>query len=242
LRSYRRAVDQFFIYDDNSTDGSRTILANSPRVQVIPFSTEGSSYVDAICRLCNHCWKRSRGTADWVVVCNVDEHLYHPDGLRRYLRASLDNGASVIPATGYEMIADRFPKSRSLLSETVRKGVRADGRLMSDKLCIFNPNRVEEIRYSAGRHDALPIGDVIWPTESRPLLLHYKYLGRAYVQRRYDELNRRRRSADVERNFGFQYAWTGASLKQEFERLQTAAVEVVSAPGWRRLIHWFKSN
>jgi glycosyltransferase involved in cell wall biosynthesis len=243
LKHYRRVVDEFFVYDDGSTDASRTILGRSPNVHVVPFTSDGSSYVEAICRLCNHCWKLSRGTADWVVVCNVDEHLYHPDGLRRYLQASLDEGVTAVPSVSYEMVAHRFPRAGSLLSEKVRRGVRADGRLMSEKLCIFNPIRVEEIHYSAGRHEARPKGDVVWPMGPRPLLLHYKYLGLHYVQKRYDELNRRRRCADVERNYGFQYAWANSSLKQEFDRLHAAAVEVVPSSGVRGLFrHWFGMN
>jgi hypothetical protein len=239
LKHYLPVVDQFFIYDDGSTDASRDILRQRAQAHVVPFSTEGSSYVEAIRQLCNQCWKVSRGVADWVVVCNVDEHLYHADGLRRYLRACLDDGISVVPSASYEMVTDRFPKNGSRLSKTVRSGVptgvRSECGIMSDKLCIFNPNRVDEINYAVGRHEAQPTGDVVWPTQSRPLLLHYKYLGFAYLQKRYRELNHRRRSADVELRHGFQYEWDELELRRKFDRLHATAAKVI--PSFPRIQH-----
>src|SRR5436305_14307053 len=84
LRHYRPFVDRFFVLDDGSTDGSRELLAQQSDVTLIDRSfRETDSFVSDACTFYNEAWKASRGSADWVVVCNVDEHLYHPS-MSRY--------------------------------------------------------------------------------------------------------------------------------------------------------------
>ena len=57
----------------------------------------------------NQCWKQSRDVADWVIVTDVDEHLYHPQGTEYLARCAVE-GVTLIPALGYQMISAIVPR------------------------------------------------------------------------------------------------------------------------------------
>ncbi len=86
FRHYDPIVDRYFIADNGSTDRSRELLAANRKVALGEFRIPGNSFVEAATDHYNHCWKQSRGSADWVIVVNIDEHVYHQD-LRSYLQA-----------------------------------------------------------------------------------------------------------------------------------------------------------
>src|SRR5688572_6249373 len=84
FRHYDSLVNRYFIFDNGSTDRSVEMLKLNPKVTLGSFKVEGDSFVIAALNHYNECWKQRRGQADWVIVCNIDEHIYHPD-LKSYL-------------------------------------------------------------------------------------------------------------------------------------------------------------
>jgi hypothetical protein len=223
FRHYHSIVDRYFICDHGSTDRSRALLAANRKVVLGEFRVAGASFVDAATDHYNHCWKQSRGIADWVIVANIDEHVYHPD-LRGYLQACASHGVSILLPEGYNMVAERWPSSRRPLWKTVRHGMR--DRIW-DKPQVFDPNRIEEINFYPGRHAASPTGQVVFPRTERARMLHYKYLGAEYLIRRHAELRSRFPAADVERGMGYQYSWDEQRNVEELRRIRAAAVRVV---------------
>src|SRR4029453_15618648 len=152
------------------TDGSVELLRRIPNVEIrkVPW-VHPDSMVATLQALHNSCWKESRGVADWVIVADIDEFLYHPDFLG-YLRRSRKRGVTCIPALGYEMLSERFPGPDETLTSTVRRGVpllpppgleirserfpgpdetltstvrRGVPHDMMNKLRLFDPNAVE---------------------------------------------------------------------------------------------------
>ncbi len=170
----------------------------------------------------NECWKESRGKADWVFITNIDEHLYHPS-LAAYLEACRSEKVTLIPALGYQMIAHEFPAAGQLLCEAATRG--APWAYMN-KLSVFDPNAIEEMNFTAGRHVAQPVGKVRFPRRDELLNLHYKYLGRAYTRRRHGELGTRLLVDDVKNAFGFQYLWNDAQLDEDWREQEARSVDV----------------
>src|SRR5262245_9842041 len=79
FRHYDPLVDRYFVYDDGSTDGSRELLRQHPKVSLRSFESSGDSFVDSARSFYDTAWQESRGQADWVMLVNIDEHLHHPD-------------------------------------------------------------------------------------------------------------------------------------------------------------------
>lgn len=217
-------VDRMIVYDDDSDDGTREALAAHPQVEVRPFPPKGNSFALAALALWQDAWKESRGRADWVVLANVDEYIWHADGMRAYLERCRDAGATMIHPRGYEMIADAFPPPGTPLPLALRRGVPMFG---NDKRQVFDPNAIEDMGYSPGRHWARPAGRAIdaHPVEAR--LLHYKYVDyHGYHVPRQKALGARLLPGDRELGLGAQYAWPEEHRRGAYEWLALHATDV----------------
>jgi len=223
FRHYEALITRFVVYDDGSTDGSLDILRAEPRVEIrrLPRSRP-DSYILSGLDHANNCWKESRGHADWVIIGNIDEHLYHPS-LAEYLQRCTDAGITAIPALGYQMLSDTFPPLDAKLRETVTRG--APWHQMN-KLVLFNPDAVREINYDTGLHTAKPEGDIRYPERDELLLLHYKYLGRDYTNARHAELRSGLREMDVANGWGHKYSWGAAQLEIDWREMERRAVDI----------------
>ena len=223
FRHYDPYVERFFIHDDASTDGSRELLAGHQAVDVGCFPRKGDSYVLDAMHFYREAWKASRGEADWVIVCNVDEHLYHPD-LLGYLNRCRERGVTTVSTLGYEMVADHFPQDPRRLCDVVVRGMRWD-RL--DKVALFDPSAIIEIGYAPGRHEVVPTGRVVYPRRPAVKLLHFKYLGLDYLVSRQSELHDRLLPGDVANGYGIQYLKDPSAIQEDFEAVARAATTVI---------------
>ncbi len=219
FQNYDPAVDRYFIFDNGSTDGSLDLLRNHPKVTLGEFKVHGPSFVQAAQEFYNRCWKPSRGHADWVIICNIDEHLYHPD-LRRYL-ASRSPRISLIVPRGFDMVSETFPSPNRPLRQQVVMG-RRDKLL--DKPQLFRPDRIRETNFEPGRHTA----DTGWRVRrlrtGEVKLLHYKFLGLDYYVSRLRELRQGLERYDIARGWGFQYLWDEQRKQEEFHKVQKEAI------------------
>lgn len=221
---YDPFVERYYIADHRSTDRSLEILDQHPRVSLETFEFSGQSFVEAAQNHYNHCWKISRGHADWVIICNIDEHIYHPD-LKAYLMACSSRGLTIIYPAGYEMVCDTFPEPNRSLRDQIRLGKRMT---FFDKPEIFNPNSIEEINFALGRHAAEPIGVVHEDIRRKVKLLHYKYMGISYLTSRSSELQKGLRAKDIQKQWGRQYLLSKEQHIKTHNAIKRDAVPVFS--------------
>jgi hypothetical protein len=226
LRHYEPVAERFFVFDDGSTDGSDALLRSHGKVELGRFQRDPDwpgSFVMSAFKFNNEVWKQSRGEADWVVVCNVDEHLYHPD-LLGYLERCRAAGITALPAVGYQMIARSFPRVDGRLCDHVVHGARWK---KMDKLNIFDPNAISDMNWGPGRHRAAPEGDVVYPRAPELKLLHYRYLGLEYLVNRYAQLRPWFGPLDVRRGYDLEYRRNAEAVRQNFEEVAAQAEVVV---------------
>jgi hypothetical protein len=238
MRHYEPIADRFVVFDDASTDGSVEFLKHHPKVEIRSFNNGGSSYIERSRDLWNQCWKESRGKADWVIICNMDEHLYHND-LLGYLKRCRERGITILPSQGYEMISNEFPSVKGRLCDKLVLGsstrsLSGPSGLLS-KIAIFDPNTIEEINYSLGRHRADPKGKVVYPKKTELKILHYKFLGLKYLEQRYSELKQGLSSDDITKKRGVQYLWDRSTLEKNFRLVEARAAIVVNSNFFRGL-------
>jgi hypothetical protein len=221
FRHYDRFVDHYFIHDNQSTDGSLAILRSHPGVTVLPLVLEGPSLVEAAFSQVNQFWHPSRGKADWVAVCNVDEFFWHFD-MRWYLGKCRKKGITFLRSNGYQMVSETFPRPNDDLVQTHRFGVRDR---FFDKPSFFDPDAITESGFGIARHTVEPKGRIVRPAREEIVLAHYKYLGLDYIGERHAELNSRRRALDVEAGHGAHY--DAESSRRNFARLFAQRVMVL---------------
>ena len=126
-------------------------------------------------KLKNHVWKSSIGFADYVIVGDSDEFLYH-ENIEQFLIDSFAKGVTIFKPEGYHMVADETlnlsPDDNIL--ELVKYGVRTH---VLDKMMMFDCNKISSINFSVGCHSANPTGQIVLSNDSSLKMLHYKFLG-----------------------------------------------------------------
>lgn len=200
IRHYNQFSRNITIYDNNSTDSSLEII-KSNNINLITFETEGRYQEDKQIYIRNNCWKNS--DADWVIICDMDEFLFHPN-LLNYLENTKNN---LIFGRGYEMMSEYLPTTNNQIYDEIKNGYPMDEfpsynlpylKSNYSKGILFKPSEIKEINYGPGSHYCSPIGNIISNVKELPIenshhivypvvyddfkLLHYKYLSREYVE------------------------------------------------------------
>jgi hypothetical protein len=229
FRHYDPWVDRYVIDDDGSTDGTLDLLHAHPKVEVRSFERWPDSFVHAHTHLNNHAWKESRGTAAWVVLADIDEHLHHPHAtMGDYLAEQRAAGVTLIPGLGFGMVHDGLPPDDTRLVDVVRRG-RPLRRF--NKLGIFDPDAVVKTGIRHGRHVASPVGDLRLPARDEVMLCHFKHLGFDRWVARDELLARRRGPRDVADRLGIHYFMT-LDERRDFWAALKAESRVLGGPGF----------
>jgi FkbM family methyltransferase len=218
LRHYLPIADKIMVYDGGSTDKSLELLREHKKVEIIPLPSEKLDDLQLM-HLRNEAWKPYREDYDWVIVCDMDELLWHKD-LKKKLEEFRRARTTVPVIKGFQMISDTFPDNQTRqLYDVVREGFHDPEHL--NKLMIFNPKCVD-IRYEMGCHKANPIGTVNFSNE--PLyLLHFKFAGyREFIERN-KRMAERISEVNKKNNWGFHYARDAQMTVEEFQELKKRA-------------------
>lgn len=175
LDYYSEFCEKIHILDNQSTDRSRQIIQSYENTEIITWDSKKQVRDDLYLELKNTIWKRSRGTADFVIVGDADEFLFHED-MEEFLTKSKKEGYTIFKPEGYHMIGDEdlILSSEDDIFEKVTHGIRG---VSNDKLMLFDCNKIFEINYLFGCHQANPIGDIKIYNSPDLKMLHYKYLG-----------------------------------------------------------------
>lgn len=222
FRHYDSFVDHYVFYDDNSTDSSLSIIRQNPKAEIRPFpKVVADSFVLSSQLIHESCWKECKGIADWVIMTDMDEFLYHPD-MRAYLKRCTDQGVTIIPALGFQMLSEELPKEDKELTELVKRG---SPWVRMNKLGIFNPEKVLETGQALGRHSAMPVGNLIYPERDEVLNLHYKYLSKDWTFQRNQDLAEQMGKLDNANQWGYRYRWTKEKLADSFSEFYATSLE-----------------
>lgn len=190
-------VDKIIIYDGGSTDRTHDIISKYPQVELIvdPQKDYSDKY---LIDMKNSIWKKYKNECDWIIVCDIDEFLYHPN-LRDKLLEYDKEGVTIPLTSGFDMISLDFPKYEKgkYLTDIVRNGI-PDNHWLAKKI-IFKSSLID-INYQGGSHDCEPIGNVKYSHNSDFFMLHYKWLSYDYMTNRYNYLNKRRSDWNIQHN------------------------------------------
>lgn len=173
LNYYESIADKMVVFDNQSTDGTRELLNKHPKCELVNYDTKGELRDDIHMWIKNSAWKESKGLADWVIVSDLDELLYHQN-LMHYLNACKKQGYTICGTKGYNMVSDEFPETGRSVVDQVRFGSPSK---QFSKTILFDPNEITEVYFSPGGHHVRPEGNVKLKEPDGLKLLHYKYLG-----------------------------------------------------------------
>jgi glycosyltransferase involved in cell wall biosynthesis len=179
---YRAFCERVVVYVDADSDDGTGAIALAYGAEVRLHHTTGLDDV-AFVRFAEEHYKEARGRAEWVVWVDADEFLYHPRMKRRLARLRAA-GVSCPKVEGYQMVGDAPPSGPRPITAQIKKGIPAKEY---SKVCVFSPEL--DVAWEPGKHTATVSGPA--PTSdgghegTDPLkLLHYRYLGEAWLTAR----------------------------------------------------------
>ena len=223
LHHYEPLVSKIFVLDGGSTDKSIELLKESKKVEII---SKPNPYLDdlELMEFRNEYWKQYKYDADWAIVCDIDEFLYHPK-LSEKLEQFRQVGITLPNIIGYQMVSSTFPDNqRAQLYDVIREGYPDPEHL--NKNTIFNPSHVT-INYEMGCHRCNPSGRVIASPE--PLkLLHFKYAGYTRLIQKSKKNAERISEENKKHHWGFHYARDAQMTREEFRVLEQKSEPVVN--------------
>lgn len=224
LQHYLPWVEKIVVLDNNSTDKSRELLAAHQNVLVRTYDTGNEYREDIQMNLRNTMWHQSRGIADFVIVCDMDEFLYvkdHPVFLGHLKK----QGFSVVRPQGFDMVSDCFPTGGVPLTKQVKVGVPND---QFSKMVLFDPLKIDRINFFPGSHFALPEGQVrIYMGDPKVKLLHYRYLGLEHILRKNNSRHVRRGQVSRKYGWGYHYSYKAQKQEQILENMLAKSSEVI---------------
>ena len=203
------------VFDNYSTDDSVKIAEEMGAI-VFQFDSGGEFREDILTRLRNTCWKES--TADWIIVTDIDELVYHKD----LLKALQNIKGTVILPRMFNMYHDTFPTVKDQIYDEVKYGVE-----FNSKMSLFKRSEIEEMNYEPGCHFAHPTGNFELNFTSRIISMHFKNMGQEYVNSRNKELASRQSAVNRENNWNWHLFNNEEWVKKDFEIAQTKLIKVL---------------
>jgi glycosyltransferase involved in cell wall biosynthesis len=205
LKHYLSFCERVTILDNHSTDNSAEIINSFPNTEIIPFTSNNEFHDGVHIKLKNHVWKSSIGIADYVILGDTDEFLYH-ENMINFLTESFNKGVTLFKPIGYHMVANEnfILKADDNIFEKVTDGVRTE---VLDKMMMFNCNKITNINYGFGCHGAVPQGEIVL-SAGELKMLHYKFLGLEDHMYKQKIRGERLSSFNKENGFGLYYLFT----------------------------------
>lgn len=209
LDYYSTFCDKIFIYDNESTDGSDSIFKRYKKVSVLKWKSDTINELNYL-QIKNNAYKNSiKDNVDYVIVCDCDEFLYHPNLVDK-LKEFKQQGIDMPMVKGFEMISEEFPSyNEELITKQVKEGCDND---FLNKNIVFNP--MKDVEFGIGCHtNHSP--DSKKTEYAELLMLHYKFLSKKYVSNRYDMLEKR--LSDFNKAYGFGHHYNKQNAESQFE-------------------------
>lgn len=226
---WKRFVTHAYVYDNGSTDGSVEYLKQFDWITVEHYESDGMD--DSKLRdIKNTKWKQSKGKADWVVVCDMDEIVYSKNLINVFEEAT-EKGYTAIDCDWYWFCNDYLPEYKDdgiLLHQKCTKFHNNPGKHL-----IFNPNEIIEINYSVGAHTANPKGNYK-PYKSGDMCVFHtnKGFGIEYKLKRYKEMNNRLSEIDRRNKWSIHYGFSKQVLIDDYLNCQKNSFNVNDKEGF----------
>ncbi len=139
LRHYERIADRIVVYDNGSDDATCDLVRAHPLAELRSYDTGGTIHAGIRYALLGSCYREVRGVADWVIVADCDELLYHED-LRGLLARYGADGVTLPKVRGYSMVTDDpVPDARDFEGLLCDRYVQGAPNPAFDKRAVFSP-------------------------------------------------------------------------------------------------------
>lgn len=226
FRHYDQYVERYFAYYmKESTDKTLEILKSNPKVTIIELSMPLKDNI-LLSKIRNDFWQKKSiaSNCDWIIVCDNDEFLYHPNFLE-VLEKYDNEGINFVKTDGYQMYSDKFIETNKQIYDVIKKGVKAENY---SKCSLFKPGIIPNYSYGCHLSAPTPKEKVKMNQERDIKLLHYKIFGKEFVKKCMD---RQKELSDFDRALGLGVYSMDPNSKwnpqKEYEKVKSEAEDVL---------------
>lgn len=220
IKHYKQFARNIIVFDNMSDDNSFNIMKNSD-VTIIQFDTKNQFEEAALINLRNNCWKQS--DADWVIIVDMDEFVYHPNIVEILKKSE----ATLIHPKAYEMMSETIPTTSGQIYDEINMGYSTDEftslnvyphwKSNYSKGCVFKPSDIAEINFGPGSHECSPVGNVKVDKNTGLKLLHYKYINRDVLIKKYEHYKIRQSQNMIKNGWGNYQSWDAVEINKQYD-------------------------
>lgn len=227
-------LDKVVVYDNESDDGSREFLEQYDWIEVRIRKTNGEKDNDAHKKLKDSCWKEAVNEYDFIIVCDIDEVLYFPQGIEKVLDR-LEGSYNVLGVKNYALVEDYKPERKEglLMHQMGLRWYLQPSNHKAQYKCVGMAKFVlfrndAHIRWSVGQHIAY--GDnlkALFVDESECISLHiYAGFGVDYKIAR-NKMQRDRLSLNNKnKGYSSHYKKSEDEMRREYRECQEKSVDI----------------
>lgn len=224
LKHYSTMVDKIVVYDNKSTDNSIQILKDwkDCEIELREYDTNDQLDELSLLDLKNNCWKDDK--SDYIIVCDVDELLYHTN-FKEFIKKN--SMVDYFTPSGYHMIGDEIPTDYTKqIYDIIQYGTED---VNYGKNILFKRSNVLETYYAPGAHlsSFKGTGRLINCTTDQLKLLHYKWLSPDYVIKKYLHYQERRSEHSKEMGWGIHYELTPDQIVEKYNELKNNSFLII---------------
>jgi glycosyltransferase involved in cell wall biosynthesis len=224
LKHYSQYVNKIVVYNNESTDSSLQILNDwkECEIEIRDFNTNNQYDEQSLLDLKNNCWKGD--DSDYVIVCDVDELLYHPNLIEFINDQPLTD---YYTPRGYHMVGDEIPTDYTKQIYEIIQNGSYDLHYCKD--ILFKRENVIETNYEPGAHQSNFKGTkgLINCNVEDLKLLHYKWLSPEYVVDKHIHYGQRRSQHSKKRGWGTHYDLSRETILQDFNNLKNKCTKII---------------
>lgn len=211
------------VYDNYSTDKSVEMLSKYDWIEIRQFQTDGMN--DVVQQyIKNNAWKEFKETADFIIVCDMDEMLYFNTDIIKTLYWMKKGGYNVLGTKWYMMCSDKEPvyTEGKLLHELCPRVCYQDvnrNRPDLGKYMLIDPKMIDDMNWSVGNHIASP-KPFINIYEAAPIDCFALHINKGFSEDYF--VNRRKymfeRLSDVNKKYGLciEYGYPEEQTRNEY--------------------------
>jgi glycosyltransferase involved in cell wall biosynthesis len=224
LKHYSQYVNKIVVYNNQSTDNSIQILNDwkECEIEIRDYDTNNQYDEQTILNLKNNCWKGD--DSDYVIVCDVDELLYHPNLIEFINKQPFTDYFTPV---GYHMMGEEIPTDYTKQIYEIIKNGTPDKQY--NKNVLFKRKNITETNYAPGAHSNSYKGveRLINCAVDELKLLHYKWLSPEYVVYKHTHYGERRSQHTINSGWGTHYGLGRDKILNDFNNLKQKSSQII---------------